>query len=366
MPEALSAVLVLAATALVVAAWWYPLPAAALFAAGMVIPGLILGHRWWDELPNAIVVDLLALSFVLGARLGLRAALVGLVLAVLAATTGDFSAGAQASTLVFSVPAWVAGRALRSRNQIAAQLDARGRELEQERETYRQERVRYERARIARDLHDIVGHNLSAIVVQAGAGRRAVADDPRIAADSLANIRTSAQLAERELEGLATLGVADHDRPTPERPTPGRPTSEDEPPTGDGQLRQLDRLVQRATATGLQIDYSIDTTIGELPAQQGQGLYYVAQEGITNALKHAPGAPIRIAIAGDDTAVSATIENGPRRREFSGLETLGGGVGLEGLRQRLHPLGGSLTAGPIDGGGWRLTARLPRSAGRSE
>src|SRR6202161_3434244 len=109
MPDALSGGLVVVATALVLAGWRYPLPAAAVFAAGAFIPGVIIGERWWNELPNALTVDAMGLSFVVGARLGGPAAIPGLALALLAATAGDLS-HSQVSTLVFTVPAWAAGR----------------------------------------------------------------------------------------------------------------------------------------------------------------------------------------------------------------------------------------------------------------
>jgi signal transduction histidine kinase len=360
MPDALSGGLVVVATALVLAGWRYPLPAAAVFAAGAFIPGVIIGERWWNELPNAITVDLMGLSFVVGARLGGAAAIPGLALAVLAGTAGDFSHDSQVSTLVFTVPAWAAGRVLRSNSQIAGQLDARGRELERERDTYEREKVRYERARIARDLHDVVGHHLSAIVVQAGAGRRAIAGDPPTAADSLTNIQATVQLAEQQLDDLASLaslaGETEGDR------TAGAARAPDS--AGD-RSEQLDQLVRRATTAGLQVDYSIATTTGELPPQLSQAIYFVSQEGITNALKHAAGAPVRIAVDGDETTVTVIVENGPRTRESSGLEATGGGFGLEGLRQRLRALDGSLAAGPTESAGWRLAARLPRNATRS-
>jgi signal transduction histidine kinase len=357
MPDALSVGLVVIASALALAGWRYPLPAAAVFAAGAFIPGVIIGERWWNELPNAITVDLMGLSFVVGARLGGAAAIPGLALALLAATAGELSPDSLVSTLVFTVPAWAAGRVLRSHSQIAAQLDGRGRELERERDTYEREKVRYERARIARDLHDVVGHHLSAIVVQAGAGRRAIAGDPRTAAGSLTNIQATVQLAEQQLDDLASLaGATEGDRTAG---AAGVPAS-----AGD-RAAQLDQLVRRATAAGLQVDYSIATTTGELPPQLSQAIYFVSQEGITNAMKHAAGAPIRIAVDGDETTVTVTVENGPRTRESSGLETTGGGFGLEGLRQRLRALDGSLAAGPTEGVAWRLAARLPRNATRS-
>ena len=353
MPEALSLGLVVIASALALTAWRYPLPAAAVFTAGAVIPGVIIGQRWWNALPNAITVDVMGMSFVVGARLGAAAAIPGLALVLLAATAGDLAPALPVSVLVFTLPAWAAGRVLRSHSQIAGQLDARGRELARERDTYEREKVRYERARIARDLHDVVGHHLTAIVIQAGAGRRAIAEDPRTAAESLTHIQATVQLAKTQLADVASLtSDTNGDRPAAAGAAPD--------PAGD-RAQQLDQLVRRATAAGLQVDYSIASATGDLPPQLSQAIYFVSQEGITNALKHAAGAPIRIAVDGEESAVTVTVENGPPSRDSSGLETTGGGFGLEGLRQRVRALDGTLAAGPTENAGWRLAARLPRS-----
>ena len=165
------------------------------------------------------------------------------------------------------------------------------------------------------------------------------------------------QLAEQQVDDLASLAV--------ETETDRTAGAAGAPDSASDRSEQLDRLVRRATAAGLQVDHTIATTTGELPPQLSQAIYFITQEGLTNALKHAAGAPIRIAVDGDETAVTVTVENGPRTRESSGLETTGGGFGLEGLRQRLRALDGSLAAGPTESAGWRLAARLPRSPTRS-
>jgi signal transduction histidine kinase len=334
MPEAeligLSAGLIV----LTITAWWYPLPAAAVFAAGLAIPGIVIGPRWGNEIPNSLVAAPLALSFVLGARLGGGQAAIGLLLAFAGMTTGDLTGGIVAD-LVMTVPAFAAGQAFRARATIVAQLDSRARDLDAEREAYAREKVRYERARIARDLHDVVAHNLSAIVVQAGAGRRALDSDPAAAAGLLANIEHSAATAGKEITSLVHLLGN-------EVPTAG--------------LGQLDELIRHAATAGLDVAYTVTGRHARVPAPVANAAFHVAQEGITNALKHAPGAPIEVRLDAGQDAVSVTVENGPRCREISGLEHAGGGFGLAGLADRVHAAGGTLDAGDRPDGGWRLAA----------
>jgi signal transduction histidine kinase len=98
-----------------------------------------------------------------------------------------------------------------------------------------------------------------------------------------------------------------------------------------------------------------------LPPELAQAAYRVAQEGITNALKHAPGAPITVAVHASRACLSISVENGRTRETGPGLQDVGGGYGIDGLRNRLRPIGGSLRAGPTLDGGWRLEAELPRS-----
>jgi len=229
---------------------------------------------------------------------------------------------------------------MRSRTQLAAELAARAQELEREQKAYAREAVRYERARIARDLHDIVAHNLSMIVIQAGAGRRALTTSPATAADSLAHIEGGAQQAELEIESLIELL--------------GRDGSHAE----GGGLQMLDELVRRAAATGLSVTYRLSGTHDTVPLELAQAAYHVIQEGITNALKHAPGAPITVAVHTSASRLTITVENGPPSDAGAGLQDAGASYGIDGLRRRLRDTGGLLRAGPRADGGWRLEAEL--------
>jgi signal transduction histidine kinase len=302
-------------------------------------PGVAIGSRWWNAPSDALLLAIIILAYTVGASVAGVPAAIGLVALCVGSGGGDFSD--PAVLVVFTVPAWVAGTAMRSRAQLSAQLAERAAELEREREAYAREAVRYERARIAGDLHDIVAHNLSMIVIQAGAGRRALSSNPATAADALKHIEGGAVQAELEIAQLVDL-LGDH-----------------QPATDQTGLRVLDELVQRAAATGLAVSYVFSGDENEVSPPRAQAALHVTQEGITNALKHAPGAPIRVAVHAADGGLAVVVENGPPRDIPTGLEEAGGAHGIAGLRDRVGAVGGDVRAGPTRDGGWRLAAEMP-------
>jgi len=134
-----------------------------------------------------------------------------------------------------------------------------------------------------------------------------------------------------------------------ERPHPG---------SADG-LRLIGELVARAAATGLQVTCRFTGSAGGLTPAISETAYRLIQESLTNALKHAPGAPVGITIRAAAGDITISVVNGPAAAAPSGLERTGGSRGLAGLRERAAACGGDLTAGPADGGGWQVLARLP-------
>ena len=316
----------------------HPLAAALAVGAAFFVPGVLIGARWWNFLPDGLLLVGVIVAYTAGAQLEGVACYIGLIAIVLAFSAGDLSD--PASILVFTVPAWLAGRVMQSRNRLADQLADRARELEQEREAFAREAVRFERARIARDLHDVVAHNVSMIVVQAGAGRRALASSPDTAAEALRHIEGGAHQAQLEIHQLVDLLGSEHPR------------------SNGGGLGSLDELVRRAAHAGLSVRYRFSGSYDGVPAELADVAYSVGQEGITNALKHAPGASIDVSVHGGDGGLSITVENGRPSSTPSGLEDAGGTYGITGLRDRLRSAGGTLEAGPTSGGGWRLAAQL--------
>jgi signal transduction histidine kinase len=278
-------------------------------------------------------------SYALGADAPFPLSLVGIV-ALLAGV--NLSAGGwNPVPEMLALGPYAGGLAVASRRRAAAELEARARELEEEREIFAEQSVRYERARIARELHDIVAHSVSLMVVQANAGERLAALDPASAAEAFTSIGEAARQAEVEIDRLVEL----LNDTVPGAPSPG--------------LRIVEELVARAHASGLAITCQLRGDVDDLCGRGADTAYRMVQEGITNAMKHAPGAAMEVRISGGDDGVEAQVVNGPPLPGSSGLERSGGGHGLAGMRERVIQCGGTFDAGPTPEGGWRLVGRLP-------
>ena len=124
-------------------------------------------------------------------------------------------------------------------------------------------------------------------------------------------------------------------------------------------LPMVSELVRRASVTGLAVSCRFLASCDRLAPAASQAAYRVVQEALTNALKHAPGAPVDITIRGRDGEVQVDIVNAPSQQAPSGLGRSGGGFGLAGMRERVAACGGSLTSGPTPAGGWQVSALLP-------
>ncbi len=237
---------------------------------------------------------------------------------------------------------WGAGRALRERELVATQLAERVRELEDEREAHAALSVRFERARIASELHDIVAHAISVMVVQASAGQRLAARDPEATAETFEAIAGAAREAEQDMGRLvALLGDEEAIGPAPD-------------------LALVEELVTRAARSGLDVTLRLEGDREGLPAPLVTMAYGIVKEGLTNALRYAAGAPVRVRLRGGRDAFLVEVTNTPAARETA-LAGAGTGTGLLGLRERVGAVGGVLEAGPTPNGGWRLSARVPRS-----
>ena len=237
--------------------------------------------------------------------------------------------------------AWGAGRALRERELVGAQLAERARELEDEREAHAALSVRYERARIAAELHDIVAHAISVMVIQASAGQRLAAHDPEATADTFDAIAGAARQAEQDMGRLVSL-LGD------ERAIGAAPD-----------LALVEELVARASGSGLDVKLRLEGEREGWPAPLAEAAYRVVQEGLTNALRYAAGASVWVLVRGGPRALEVEVGNAAAAGEAD-LSGLGTGTGLRGLHERVGACGGTLDAGPTPDGGWLLSARLPR------
>jgi signal transduction histidine kinase len=297
-----------------------------------------------DDLGNVIVVPIFLLAYSLGTAADQRRSMVILALLVVALQLQNGLTRFNPIFFVLTIGPWALGLVVRSRRRLTDQLAARGRELEAERALFAAEAVRYERARIARELHDIVAHCVSVMVIQASAGQRLTATDPSLAAEAFDSIGEVAQQAEAEIGRLLELLDATGQQ------------------RGADGVRLIGELVTRAAAAGLAVSCRFSGSADGLPAPAADAAYRVVQESLTNALRHAAGAPVDVVVAGTVEYVEIDVRNGPAVGPPSGLERSGGGRGLTGMRERVAACGGELEAGPVEAGGWRVAARLPRQA----
>jgi signal transduction histidine kinase len=129
-------------------------------------------------------------------------------------------------------------------------------------------------------------------------------------------------------------------------------------------LVRVDELVDQVRGTGTTVTLEVAGSLSDVPQAVGISAYRIVQEGLTNALRHAPGAPIAVALEVAEDEVEVTVENGPARTPVS--PSRGGGHGLVGIRERVHVLRGELSAGPTPSGGHRLRARLPLNSATVE
>jgi signal transduction histidine kinase len=258
------------------------------------------------------------------------------VLAVVGIPRGFYTPAIPAwlAELTAGVGVWLAGDAVRG-------LEERSRRLERERELVTRVAIAEEQARIARELHDIVAHSVSIMVVQAGAARRLIAGSPDRAAEALQTVEESGRGALNELRQL--LGVlSEQSQQAALAPQPG--------------LAQLDVLVERLRQTGLAVELRREGTPRALPPGLELAAYRVVQEALTNALKHAGGAPTQVLVRFADARLELEVRNA---RGQPAPDAEGAGRGLVGMRQRVAVYGGELEAGPLPEGGFAVRARLP-------
>ena len=247
---------------------------------------------------------------------------------------------------VFYAIAWALGKTLRHRELRGDRLEARTAELEEQREDQIQSAVADERARIARELHDVVAHSVSLMVLQAGAARQALDRQPEKAREPLLSVEATGRSAMSELRRLVAMlrqpGEEDELAPQPS-------------------LRHLDLLVGQMREAGLRVELDSRGGFDSIPPGVDLSAYRIAQEGLTNVLKHSGATRVELCVSADGSAVEVVIEDdghGP-----AGNGALAGGHGLIGMRERVNLFGGRFEAGGREGGGFRVFARLPYDAG---
>jgi signal transduction histidine kinase len=228
---------------------------------------------------------------------------------------------------------WLAGRAMRRRRR-------RERELIVEREEQARAAVLEERTRIARELHDVVAHAISVIVLQARGARHALDAEPEDARGAIDAIEHTASQALREMRRL--LGVLRED---------GGDVALAPQPS----LAHLDVLVGHVREAGLPVDVRVEGTARELAPAVDLSAYRIVQEALTNALKHAGPTRARVVIRYGEDSIQLEVEDSGK----GGATTQDGGHGLAGIRERVELFGGDLESGPRSNGGYAVRATLP-------
>jgi signal transduction histidine kinase len=276
------------------------------------------------------------------AALGWFAAAVALAVTVVLA--GDDDGFAFVGGLMLLVPA-VAGQAVRRQRRQAEQLRDLAERLDREQEDNARLAVLAERNRIARELHDVLAHSLSVMVVQADGGRHQIGVDPEAERRAFESIEATGRDALAESRRL--LGVL-REAPdaSPLDPQPG--------------LKNLDALVERTRASGLATELLIEGDQRPLSAGLDLAAYRIVQEALTNTVRHSGASSARVRVSFHADAVELDLsDDGPDANGDRRSAIRGGGHGIVGMRERAALYGGELEAGPAPTGGFRVRARLP-------
>jgi signal transduction histidine kinase len=246
-----------------------------------------------------------------------------------------------AAELVGGMAWWLGGNAMHQRQLQAMALRERAERLERERELNTRAALADERQRIARELHDVVAHSVSVMVIQAGAARTLLSRKPERASEALLAVESSGREALGELRHLLGL-LTEADAEPALAPQPG--------------LDQLDRLVERVGQAGLPVDVKINGVPRQLPPGLDLTAYRILQEALTNALKHASGAPTQVRLDFDAHELRLEVLDAGGS---TSAEAGGAGRGLLGMQERVAIYGGELQAGQRPEGGFAVRARLP-------
>jgi signal transduction histidine kinase len=295
--------------------------------------------------PVGVIVALYTVAAYCERRVSIRAAaLAALPITVAVIVNNGARTGQVIPELAVFAIAWVVGDNMRTRRAYLGELEARAARLEREREEKADRAVIEERARIARELHDVIAHNVSVMVVQAAAGEDVFDEDPGQARESLAAVASTGRAALTELRRLLGVIRAEDDRGDPAyAPQPG--------------LERIDELIGQVRETGLPVELSVLGEARPLPEGVGLCAYRIVQEALTNTLKHAHASTAQVQLRYVADALELQVLDDGRGTTSLNGET--DGQGLIGMRERVALFGGELTAGRRSGRGYEVRARLP-------
>jgi signal transduction histidine kinase len=327
-----------------------------IVAAAMGITQLVLDQEAMiaDFAMLVIIFTVAAYGARWASRIGLIGGLCAGILSVMRWPDHHSSGIGNVAIAVFqTVPfalAWVLGDSLRTRRAYLAQLEERAARLEKEREAQAKVAVAAERARIARELHDVVAHNVSVMVVQADGAAYVLDAAPDQAKKALETISSTGRQALAEMRRLlGVLRTGEHKEEGEYVPQPD--------------VEQIDELVEQCRSAGLPVDFKVEGTPRPLPSGVELTAYRIVQEALTNTRKHGgPDAGASVRLVYFDDGLGLLVEDDGKGAphelyEEGGID--GRGHGLIGMRERVGMVGGTLDAGPRPGGGFRISALLP-------
>ena len=321
--------------------------ALALTASGVLVAQAVADARLTSLLTTAVVAMVVTSSVAL--HLPRRRALAAGAVLLVGAWSDLLLQGSEehrlASDLVFTgvvvvgLP-WTAGQAVRRHREREGELEELARQLAEERERRAELAVLDERNRIAREMHDVVAHSVSLMVVQAGAARRVLDTEPDATREALLSVEDVGREALAELRRVLGL-LRGTSEPVGLRPQPG--------------TAQLASLVEGTRGSGLAVDLHVAGRPRPLQPGVDLAVYRVVQEALTNAVKHARASRAHVRLVWQPEALDVeVVDDGT-----AALVPAQGGHGLVGMRERLTAYGGRLDAGPTAGGGFSVRARIP-------
>jgi signal transduction histidine kinase len=279
---------------------------------------------------------------------------------------------ARATPLLIFIPIMIVGDAVHRWARRAGDSGARLRQAQAEHEAATRRALARERARLASEMHDVVTHNVSMMVVQAGAARRVLSAHPAEATKALRAVESSGRTAMTELRHLLGLlspppgtanggGAAGQPAALLDAGSSPRGAAGLAPQPGLDELREM---VGRVVTAGLPVELRISGTPRDLPPGLGLAVYRVVQEALTNVIKHAGKPQTEVRLTYEPAALVVEVADDGRPIPAAGPAPdagvpRGAGMGLLGLRERVALYGGELAAGPRPGGGWLVQARIP-------
>jgi signal transduction histidine kinase len=321
----------------------YPVEVLAVVTAVTAFAVVAYTSGWW---PFAAIIAFYSVAAHMPRRPAMIAA--GIALAVLALAdatsinwTGAGDLAHLASNLAPLAAAWFLGDGLRNRRAYLRSLEDRAAQLEREQDANARQAAAEEQARIAREVHDVVAHNLSVIVVQATAADAVFERDPADAQRAVRAIGATAREALDELRRVLGVIRADDPRSPDFSPQPG--------------LDRLDGLLDQVRAAGLAVELELEGRPAELSPAVELSTYRIVQEALTNSLRHGNASHATVSLRFDERTLGLEIvDDGIAPPNGNGV-----GRGLIGMRERAASLGGDVEAGPRIGGGFRVAATIP-------